>query len=104
MARGRDEPGELAGVAVELPEQHARGGNRRVEVLPRELRLARPARVLGGGALKDVLNALAGGRVERVEQLVQIDRARRRGPRQDSAGLDRRGSAGPRVEVDVAIG
>src|SRR6202020_2421085 len=71
LARLGDEAREVATVVpVELLEEGAAGGDGGVQVLPGRLRLGALAGELGGRPLDQVLNALQGRRVERVEQLV----------------------------------
>ena len=81
VARGRDGPRELA-----VSRLSSRNRTLAVEIAGLRYSHAscaslRSARVLGRRALEHVLNALAGRRVQRVEELVEIDRARGGGPR-----------------------
>ncbi len=64
-------------VAVELLEQRAARRHRRVQVLPRRLGRGALAGELRARALDQVLDALERRRVERVEQLVDVDGAGR---------------------------
>src|SRR3979490_1195272 len=79
VARLDDEVRELVRVPVELTEQHAARGDRRVQVRAGALRSRALVwgRVGGRGALDYVLDRLAGRRIKRVEQLVEVDRAGR---------------------------
>ena len=67
-----------------------------------ELVAAQP--VLVGGALDDGLEVLARLRVERVEDLVEVDRRRRVVLVDHAAVGDRRGLAAGKAQVDVAVG
>ena len=78
LGGGDDEALEQRGVAVELVEQAAGGGERRVEVDERLVHLLALALELLGGALEDVLEVLARLVVEGVEELVEVDRRGRR--------------------------
>ena len=71
----------------------------------RLVRLAAASRVLRGEALHDVLQALARLRVERVEELVEVDDGRRAVGRDASRRPGARARcSGPGVERDVAVG
>ena len=92
-ARLDDEVGELAGVAVDLAEQgmllEAIAGFRYAQAC---CGLPAAADVLGGRALDHVLEALERRRVERVEQLIEVDRAGRVGGADHAMVGDRRGA------------
>src|SRR3954453_5038648 len=101
---GDDEALEQRGVAVELAEQPARGGERGVEIGDARVELLALPLDLPGGALDDARERLAGRGVERVEQLVEVDRRRRRILVDDPAVGDLRGAVGGHAQVDVAVG
>ena len=60
-------------VAGQLVEEAAGGGERRVQVLEADVRLVAPCRATGGRALEEALEGAPGLRVERVEELVEVD-------------------------------
>ena len=101
---GDDEALEQLGVGVELAEQ-ARGGRQRgVQVQQAGVHVLAAALVLGVQALDELLEVLAGGLVERVEDLVEVDGGGR-------AVLPDRAAVGDlgfllarEAEVDVAVG
>ena len=72
------EPLQHRRVAGQLAEQPARGRQRRVQVLEADVRLLAPRPWNWRGlVLEERLQALARLRIERVEQLVQVNRGRR---------------------------
>ncbi len=91
-------------VPVDLAEQHAARGHRRVEVLEGEPRHLPLAGVLRGRSLDQVLEPGPGRGVERVEQLVEVDLARRLRRRQVAAVGDPRRAGRPEAQIDVAVG
>ena len=100
--------GEERRVAVELAEEPARRRQRRVQVVERQALLLGLPDVLRGGVLEERLDRGPRRRVERVEQLVEVDRRGRLRLRDRPAALDRVRLAlrlGPRreVELDVAV-
>ena len=104
LGGGDDEALEQLGVGVQLAEQARGGRQRRVEVQQAGVHLLAAAGVLGVEALDQALEVLAGGLVERVEDLVEVDR---RGGRllPDRAAVGDRPLARAReAQVDVAVG
>ena len=105
LARLDHEAREVAPVVtVELGEQRAARRHRRVQVLPRRLGRRALVRELGRRALDQVLEALERRRVQRVEQLVDVDRAGRSRGRNDPARGDLGRVARTQPQVDVAVG
>src|SRR5215211_1642383 len=107
----RDEPGAVDEEALEhgrvlgqLVEQPAGGGQGRVEVLEADVRLVAASLELPGLVLEEVLEALARLRIERVEELVEVDR--RRGlVRADRASvIDLFRAVRREGQLDVAVG
>jgi hypothetical protein len=104
VGRVDDEALEDALVGGELLGQVAGGDEERAEVLGRLTRLLALAVVLVAEAADDVLEALAGLRVERVEERVEVDR-RGRVVRLDLAAVvDLLGVVRARLKRDVAVG
>ncbi len=101
---GDDEALEQLRVGVQLAEQARGGRERRVEVQQALVHLLAAALVLRGRALDHLLEVLAGGLVERVEDLVEVDRGRRRLLADDAAVGDLRGLGAGEPQVDVAVG
>ena len=99
-----DEVLEDLAVAIELADEPAGGRQRGAEVLGRLLDVLGLARVLGRRALDDLLQALAGLRVERVEQLVEVDRRRRLVGAQRVPVVELAVRVRPRRQRDVAVG
>src|SRR5437588_26336 len=90
-------------VEVELVDQVVGGAGRGVEVARRLVGLAASALVLLRRALDHLLEADPGPGVERVEQLVEVDRRRGLGGGKGGPVLERRRAVRPRRERDVAV-
>jgi hypothetical protein len=104
LALLRDEAPERHAVEHQLARDARARRERRVEVLERGVRLGGLAVVLLRSALDDVLKTLARLRVERVEELVEVDRRLGLVGSDLAAAVDLRRAVGARLELDVAVG
>jgi hypothetical protein len=104
VGRVDDEARQRRLVLGELPDQTARGRQRRVEVLGRLVGLRALAGVLRGEALDHALQVAARLGVERVEELVEVDHAGRRVRAEDLAVGDLLARVGAERQRDVAVG
>ena len=104
LGGGDDEALEQLGVGVQLAEQAGGGRQRGVEVEQAGVHLLAAVGVLGVEALDQALEVLAGGLVEGVEDLVEVDRGGGRLLLDRAAVGDRRLACAREPEVDVAVG
>ncbi len=102
--RLHDEALEVGGVAVELGEQLRRRGQRRVEVAQGGVGLVLVAGLEVAQEGDGLLDALARLRVERVEDLVEVDGGRGVLGRQGPAVGDVGAVGAAELQVDVAVG
>ena len=99
-----EEVGEGPLVAIELLEQAIRGDERRAQVLVGLVGLRALAGVDRRGALDDVPQRLPLGTAQRVEELIEVDRAGGVGLRDDRVAPELRAVVRAGLDRDVAVG